>query len=61
MMDDTCYHPLILPDTNTEPRLVEVVNIALLYSVLVADSLEFMKPPENYIGVLCVLSVDLLD
>ena len=52
---------LVLSNTNTEPRFVEVVDVALLYSVLVADSLELGEPPLNSGRVLRFLSVDLLD
>ena len=57
----TRNNSLVLSNANTELGFVEVVDIALLYSVLIADSLELMKPLENDIGVLCFLSVDLLD
>ena len=44
---------LVLSNTDTEPKLVEIVNIAWLYSVLIVDSLELMNPPENSIRTMC--------
>ena len=48
-------------NNSLEQGLIEIVDIALLYSILIADTLELIEPPENGSRVLCVLSVDHLD
>ena len=61
MIGGTRHNFLVLSNTNIEPRPIEAIDVALLYSVLVADSLEFVEPLLNSGRVLRFLSVDLLE